>query len=387
MRSYSSIVAIFLGVLLVQCAGPGIEISETIEVLEGRVKGDPNDPVNHYNLGLGYVSKRKFSTAQACFDSALAINPGFAEAHFANYCVKYALNKKMYEALREDDLKKDTSQLVKSVDRHLQKATLYNPFFDWRVSTILLESPPVSNDRSIQEFINLFYEYFFNGFREFSLGNYSAAIQKLTNTIELVPDWTQCYLVRGYAYAQMGQYNSAIEDFQHVIDEMSQYNTKRILPVYINTAELKYLVAYAYERDKNIIAAEKEYQKVLLEDLSFYMAHVRLGRIFLAKKMTDQALQEFEAALLLEPNDAVIRYEHARTLVSMQRYDEALKDYENIISNFPKNSIAYYYSGILLNQLGKKGEALVFFQKFMEVSPTKNVEELANAKAILSANR
>ncbi len=385
--SSRTIVLLCVGVIstwFLQCANsPGIEIAESIEELQQRVFADSNDPIAYYNLSLGYISKKKYESAQAALDQALTIDPGFAEAHFAKYCVSYLQNRDKYDRQSDDKRMRDTSILVKTIDGHLTKAQLNNPFFDWRIATILLKSRPSSNDPEVQAFIDAYYEYIVSGFRMFTLGQYAESVDKLSQTLEIIPNYTQAYMVRGYANAQLGRYDSAIVDFERVIEKLDDYNKNRLLPVYINTAEIKYVEACAYVLKKDYQKAEQIFKAVLLEDFSFYMAHIQMSRMFMKLGMHKQALSEAEAAVMIRPEDPLLHYDKAIVLTALKDYEAALIEYDEVIKLNPRNCKAYYNAAILLDRIGKHDEAKPYYQKFIDMSSIRNVEFLAHARAQL----
>lgn len=95
-------------------------------------------------------------------------------------------------------MKKEPSEEMKEkVDEarsYLRSAFMYDPFFDWKLSTILLEKRP-----KFQELIESIYDLFLDGFRQFNLGNYRDAVKALSYTIQQFPEFTQSRFVRGLA--------------------------------------------------------------------------------------------------------------------------------------------------------------------------------------------
>ena len=54
--------------------------SAAIDALQQAIKEDPKNPSFHYHLGMAYVQQKNFSLAKKEFESALEINPNFAQA-------------------------------------------------------------------------------------------------------------------------------------------------------------------------------------------------------------------------------------------------------------------------------------------------------------------
>ncbi len=359
-------------IVFAECAsGPRIVIKKSIEELQKAVDNDPNDHFAHYNIGIGYTIKKDYEQALNAFRRTLEINPHFAEAYFAIYCVEYEKDSKLYAESLKEQPSSEMEGKIQEIGNYLKSAFMYNPFFDWKLSTILLEKRPTSPYPYIQELIDAVYNLVFDGFRQFSLGNYKNAVKKFEFIIENFPEFIQARLFRGLAYAQLNNYDSAISDFQFVIDKLEEYNKKKILPIYLNPSDIYYLIGYAHLQQGKLDKAEQSFKQVIVEQLSFYMAHFRLSHIYKQRGDYAQALRELDAALMIEPNDATIHFNKGvfwRQLGSVQK---AAEEYKAAVSINPNYCKAYYNLATTLEELGRKEEAITNYKKFVRTAPNR----------------
>lgn len=365
---------VYLWISLISCSSPSIMVKESIGELQIAVASDSNSAVAHYNLGLGYTAKKDFDSAITAFETAIELEPSFAQAHFGAYCTKMVFYRNEYEKQSED-----TSSLVKSINRHLEMALLTDPFIDWRVSTILLSQTPGSYDADVQELIDAIYEIFYSGFREFALGNYETSVAKFNRTIEIFPKFGQCYLFRGLAHAQLQRFDSSRNDLQHVIDEIKEYNKNKIVPVYTSTAQLHYFMAFTHLRQNNLAAAEDLFKKALTEELNYYMAHAQLANIYMQHKQFSSALQEIDQAIFISPEDPVLHYNRGIVLTQLRQFPDALASYQKAIELQPRYCKPYFNAALLAEAIGRKELARSYYTQFIARSPKSNVEQLQRA--------
>jgi tetratricopeptide (TPR) repeat protein len=358
-------------IFLIGCpTGPYIKIKETIEELQASIQEDPNNPVAYYNLGLGYTSKKKYEEALDSFHKALEIEPHFSDAYFAIYCVKYSKDKKLYSKALSENPSPEVRNKIDEVDSYLEAALMYDPFFDWKLSTILLDAKPTAYDNPyLSDFINKVYNFLLEGFIQFSLGNYDKAVKKFDYVIVNFPEFTQAYLIRGFAQAILGKYDDAIKDFEFVIAKLEGYNEKKVLPIYLNPAELYYLIAFAYLKQENLDKAEEKFKKVIMENMGFYMAHYQLSNICKQRGNYTGALQEVNAAIIANPDNPVFHFSKGVCLNTISRDWEAMEEFRKAISLNPKYPKSYYTLAVILESIKNNEEAVKNYQSFIERAP------------------
>jgi len=379
---FSRLKYVFVLVLLIfitNCpTGPYIKIDKSIEELQVALQADTNNAIAYYNLGLGYTANRNYEEALNYFHKTIEREPYFSDAYFAIYCVEFAKDKKLYyKAFRYEELDSETKEKINKIESYFKYAILYDPFFDWKLSTLLLERRPISDNPFTQMLIDRIYE----GFVQFRLGNYEKAVKEFDYLIEKNPEFRHTYLFRGIAQAQLQNYEEAIKDFRFLIDKLEEYNKEKVLPVYLNPAELYYLIGFAYLREGKIDEAERTFKKVILENMGFYMAHYQISNIRKMKEDYTGALKEINAAIIGNPNDAIFHFSKGVCLNTMRRDWEAIQEYKKSISlnlNYPK---PYYTLAIVYESIDNKEGAINNYRSFIDKAPNSLNEFAEKAKS------
>lgn len=374
-------------ILLAGCpTSPHIVVEESIEDLQKVAEEDPNDFIAYHNLGLAYTAQKQYDQALDAFHKVLELEPHFSDACFSIYCVEYAKDDKLFDESLEEEPTPAMKDKIDEVDSYLKSAVMYDPFFDWKISTILMDNKPSAHGNTyLREFIDAVYDRFLAGFIQFRLGNYDRAVKKLDFLIEMNPDFTQAYLIRGFAQLHLGKYNEAIKDFQSVIDEIEEYNKKKILPVYLNPAELYYLIGHAYFKQGNLDKAEETFKKVIMENMGFYMAHFQLSNIYDQRKSFIGALQEMNAAIIAKPDDPVFRFNKGYYMSRFGQATDAIKEYNEAISINPNYSKSYFNLAIVYEAIGNKEEAVKNYQIFIDKAPKRLNTYIEEAKKRIKA--
>ena len=345
--------------------GPYIKVGESIEELQNAVLADTNDPVAYYNLGLGYTADKQYEEALEYFHKSLEIAPHFSDAYFAIFCVEYAKDKKLYHKALEEEQDPEIKRKIYEIDSYLHFASMYDPFFDWKLSTILLERRPYSDNPFIQMRINRIYDCLV----QFSIGNYEKAVEKSDRLIEETPEFRLAYLIRGIAQAQLQKYEEAIEDFRFLIDKLEEYNKEKVLPIYLNPAELYYWIGCAHLKQENLDKAEETFKKVILENMGFYMAHYQLSNVYQQKGNYVEALRELDATIIARPDDPIFHYYKGVYLSNLSRDWEAMQEYQRAISINPKFPNPYYHLATVLESVKNDEGAVENYKNFIDRAP------------------
>lgn len=378
MKSIQALLLILL--LSASCAGPRIKVKEDINVLKSNLEKDPNNAVSHYNLGLAHLSQDNYDDALSCFYNCIERDPMFGLAHFAIYCTEYKKDKQLYRESLKDDPAEQYLTKIDSVQNHFQKAFFYDPFFDWSLMTILMESKEHSADLYTQELLDLIYEIYYDGFEAFFLGKYETAIEKLNFQIKMLPQFHLARFFRGLAYSQIKDYDASINDFTVLIDSLESYNKNKILPIYLETSELYYLVGNAYKLKGDLTNAQTAFQKILLQDMSYYMAHVQLAWIYEQKKDLRRAIRELDAALYVDPDNPVLHYNKAVYLSATGNIPGSIKEYTRATELNKYAYKAYFNLGLLYEYQKEYQDALKSFSKFMEYVPQNEASSIEKAE-------
>jgi tetratricopeptide (TPR) repeat protein len=99
------------------------------------------------------------------------------------------------------------------------------------------------------------------------------------------------------------------------------------------------------------------------------MAHADLGAVMLAAGRVDDALEQFEAALRIDPRHIHALVRQGNTLIGMRKYEQALASYDRALLASPLELDALCNRGSALRALGRHQEALETYDRALTVDP------------------
>jgi tetratricopeptide (TPR) repeat protein len=374
------LIAFFAG-----CSGPRILVNESLEELQLAAKNDPNNETAHYNLGIGYLSQNQYPEAITSFKEALKINSHFSQAHFALYCCELASDELLRMEMGKEEPSEEYKDKIDSLKIHFEMAIISYPFFEWKLAYLLLSPKQYTFDNYTQLMIDEYYARFYDGYELFCKGDYDNAIMKFSSTLDLHPAYRDVRYCRGMAYALKNDYQSAIKDFQTIADSMESKNAQKILPIYLNTAEIYFLIGCAQNQLNNLAEAEAAFQKTLIEDYSFYMAHYHLAEIYHKQKRYKDALAELDAGILVDPKDYVMHYNKAVFLFEIKDYAKALDEYENVIQINPRHYKSRYNAAIIYEAMKNYDKAREHYKEFLNCAPLSQAGLIEQAKGKINS--
>jgi tetratricopeptide (TPR) repeat protein len=228
-----------------------------------------------------------------------------------------------------------------------------------------LERNPYSDTPFTPRIINIIYD----GIAKFRTGNYEKAIERFDYVIEEWPEYRLPYFLRGVSQAQLQKYEKAIKDFRFLIDKLEEYNKEKVIPIYLNPAELYYLIAFAYLKQENLDKAEETFKKVIMENMGFYMAHYQLSNIWKKRKNYAEALKELDATIIAKPDDPIFHFSRGVCLTTMDRNWEAMQEFMKAISLNPNYPKSYYTLAVVLESIKNNEAAVENYQNFIERAP------------------
>jgi tetratricopeptide (TPR) repeat protein len=235
----------------------------------------------------------------------------------------------------------------------------------------------------------------------FMTTEYSAAIENLTQTItrlfkiyNLDPDNKKTFLntlfYRGISYTKTRNFDFAKKDFE------------TILEINPNDNEVKQLLAenfinqglYSNIKLKNKDKAIDAFNEAIKIDSKLSPAFVNRGNCFFSKGLYDEAIADYDTALLLRPQDinaykirewalyekkwAENHPEHFEVLAFVDRAFEALWDhnYDLAFNNFEQalqicsdNAFIFYQRGLTYAQIGESVKSIKDFIEAIKLAP------------------
>jgi tetratricopeptide (TPR) repeat protein len=178
-------------------------------------------------------------------------------------------------------------------------------------------------------------------------------------------------IYRATGLYRMRQYERAANELQIMLDSLRARDAEKLVRFYQSKALLEYMRGVILAHGHKFAPAREAFTKALTEDLSFYMAHVRLAEIEATNRKPVTAANELGMAVELRPANGVVRYQFGAALVLLRRFDEAETQLREAIRIEPYWAQPHYQLGLALEGGEKYAEAITAFNDFVAHSPRR----------------
>jgi tetratricopeptide (TPR) repeat protein len=311
---------------------------EAIAELSRAVEEEPDDVAVPTSLGVAFHRLDEDDRALACYETALKIDPIYAEAHYfranilysrgnvreaiAGYTIAIGLKPELIEAHLKPSPADRLTDYRPSLAEMVWIAKPAHRILDLNKS---LESNPGES--------SLFKERAAEYYR---LRNYSQAIADYTSALELEPDDANVLHSRGVAYEGLGQNDRALEDYQRALAINPQ-----------------------------------------LSDV-----YLQRGITFGQMGNLRQSIASLTEGLRLAPENPDGYFNRGVSYFQLGDLEKAIEDLSTVIRLFPGDEAAYYWRGISNEEAGHQSEATADYRKFLELSQDADARD--EIEAILS---
>ncbi len=206
-------------------------------------------------------------------------------------------------------------------------------------------------------------EYYYKRFLEKeSPGKYEEALGELDKAIEVEPNNSDYYLIRGRYRCRRGEFEGAISDLTRVTELSADLD---------DSVEAYRLLAISHGEIGDLSSLMSDLDWLIENDFATEGTYMRRGYHHRRTGNDQQALQDYTKALEIKPNYEPALINCAQLHYQMQQYDQAEQDLSQIVSmgdqhpNFLK--FVYHLRGMTRHQLGKTKGALEDFNEVMRL--------------------
>lgn len=189
------------------------------------------------------------------------------------------------------------------------------------------------------------------------LGNDDQAIEQLHNALKTFgPDPRICFAL-AFCHERAGDVNAAINHYQKVLEFDQGYSSAR------------YRLAAIFLRLNQFEGAIEQYEILRTDHPGSVFVLVCLGSLYLCIDLPSLALDMFQRALLIEPDNWQASDDLADTLVKAGLYADAIEHVKAEIAKQPACAGLHLRLGGLYAQAGQDQKALEHFQHALGIHP------------------
>ena len=165
-------------------------------------------------------------------------------------------------------------------------------------------------------------------------GLLTAAVEECMKVMDLAPQYLDIHLMLAEIYVRQGKLEQAISKYAVLVDTYLMHGRtddaistfRRILQLDPNNLTYRAKLIELLNRQGRL-------DEVLQERMTAADTYLRLG-------YADRAIQEYEQALLANPNNIPVRLNYARALMKAGRAQQAVGEYQRILQVDPQNVMA-----------------------------------------------
>ncbi|MEK7484677.1 MAG: tetratricopeptide repeat protein [Planctomycetota bacterium] len=212
------------------------------------------------------------------------------------------------------------------------------------------------------------------GVKAFKNQSYLDAIECFTKVIEENDQVVKAYLNRGLSHYELEQYDSAISDYQKVleIEPGNEKSAKKLFRIFLSQKKMKNARLILEQYLKPVLDECGYYEKAMevLDESSSDALNLmnqairkfpekaeflaRRGYYYFKSNALEKALEDFLMSSKLDPTQASFFFNAGGLLVEMERYEEAIDLFSSVIELNPQDIQAYYNRGFCYQELGLK---------------------------------
>lgn len=210
----------------------------------------------------------------------------------------------------------------------------------------------------VKHYPDCFHAYDHRGYAYAQRGQFPSAVGDYNQALRLKPLYMPAYHNRALAYSQMHKDEKALADFDKVF-EMNPHYARG----YFNRG-----IFYAQRGESE--KAIGDYTQAIVNSNHFFIdAYSNRGTVYLLEGKMDEALKDFDRALELDKRDIFARNNRAIVFVNKGELESALADLNQAVRFAPKDVETYFNRGLVYVRLEKFSEAFLDFKKVLELEP------------------
>jgi tetratricopeptide (TPR) repeat protein len=363
-----------------------VKLIVNLDSLAAKAHEDSNDAPLQASVALAYALKKKYPEAIAAAHRSVLIDPDFAEGYLAVAYLPFAQQSSLWDQLDRKQPSEEAMPILKESQRAGRRAFILNPLVDLKV--ILVALPP--REAGIQSKLQQqYYNLMVQGFELFYAGSYAEAFAWFDDLLKRwrkepdagpVPNWL--YWFHGLAAAHYRRYVDAIPDLDTLVLRAEARDTSAAasrLPLSAAN-DYRYVLGVIYQQAAMMPEAQKAFEEVLDNDLSFFEAHSRLAEMYEGRRQWMDAMTERQRAVAANPEDSGLLYELAVAYGRVGYWEDARKALQQAMALNALDPKLPYLQADVETRLQNTTGARAMYERFLSLAPSRYAAQIADAR-------
>jgi Tfp pilus assembly protein PilF len=336
---------------------------------------DSNDWEAYYDQGVEWLNLREHGNAEAAFYWSSRLNPRRAEPLFARYTTAWARDIQRFGRYLQHDPAKPLPPDLARIDSLRYRALLRNPLvFQGLIMAAFQELPGRWRE-----------DAWTRAWLAYGTLDFNEALASFARALDRDPKrFSEVRYMRATTFVATGQLDSAAAELTSLLDTLRRHEEEELNRVYESKALVQYALGLLQAGRRQYGAARAALETSLVEDLSFYPAHLTLGQLAVERGDPAVALREFEQAAAGGADDPIARYEYGAALVRAGRAADGIPELRAAVALEPYYADSYFWLGEALLAQKDSSAALQAFQSYA-AHATARAPSLVTARQRLAA--
>lgn len=206
------------------------------------------------------------------------------------------------------------------------------------------------------------------GWFAYADGNYRSALNYWTDALRREPPSFGLHADRARAFWMMGAFDSAHAEMDAALHAARADDAEHMHTAYDSKEEWEYSLGRLNEQLGDVAAAREAYQRALIENLGYFMAHVRLGMLAVRTGDTVGAITELVRAVAVKEDDYLPQLFLGDVLAMAGRYDSAAVHLRRAVELEPFVATPNRLLGQVLELSGDAPHAAVAYRRFLALA-------------------
>ncbi len=339
---------------------------------------DTCDATAYYRYGVAELERHP-DRAAAAFYWAQRLAPNTAATYYAHRVALLMRDRRLLRRYLEGDPRALRSAEVQRIDSLLARAFVLDPFFRPdleeglvmayfrdKVRAALHGLGPVTPDADIDEFVRRELGSADPDVRAslaLGRGQYELAAVLLARAIRGRLEDPGLRIQRARALYFAGALDSAQAELETALVLARRSDAKTMRYSYESKALWEFELGRLGELQRSDSAAREAYQRALVEDLSFYPAHVRLAYVAVRAADTATAVAELESAIEIKEDDYSARLALGIVLGARHEVEAAARHLRRAVEVEPWVAQPHFVLGDVLALAGERGGAAAEYRR------------------------